>query len=65
MSLERDVAAAFWQANHYRVALQGICDRLRPFVEGGEPAAEDAVDIYETAKHALDTASDAYNARQA
>jgi hypothetical protein len=34
-------------------ALESIHDKLEPFVKGGEPAAEDAVDIYEIADHAL------------
>lgn len=42
--------------NHWRgavEALESIRDRLRPFVQGGEPAAEDACDIFEIADHAL------------
>lgn len=44
-------------ADAYRKAIgviESIRDTLQPFVEGGEPAAEDAVDIYEMAVDGLD-----------
>jgi hypothetical protein len=43
-------------------ALESIRDRLEPFVKGGEPAAEDAVDIYEIAAHAINQLRGQYEA---
>jgi hypothetical protein len=54
---KREVGVEVVPAIGYRgvvEALKEICDRLDPFVKGGEPAAEDAVDVHEIAARALD-----------
>jgi hypothetical protein len=48
---ERDEARA--ERDRLREALEGIAQALDGFVEGGEPAAEDAADILARARAAL------------